>query len=99
MTVNLVPIKAPSSDTGSDFDGDALQLSGIKINSLGEITGTILAPGEAYDGKTVSLGKVAIATFQNPQGLSKRADTTMGLVRGITPVRSLPLFREEVRRS
>lgn len=79
---DLVPIKAPSSDTGSDFDGDALQLSGIKINSLGEITGTILAPGEAYDGKTVSLGKVAIATFQNPQGLSKKGGYYYGASTG-----------------
>lgn len=72
FTGNLLPLKAPSSPDGADFDDEALQLSGIKINSLGEITGTILAPGKDYDGQTVSLGKVAIATFQNPQGLSKK---------------------------
>ena len=82
FTGNLLPLKAPSSPDCADFDDEALQLSGIKINSLGEITGTILAPGKDYDGQTVSLGKVAIATFQNPQGLSKKGGYYYGASTG-----------------
>lgn len=69
---NLVPIKAPVNVTGADFNGDSLQLQDVKINSLGEITGTVKSDDPAMNGKTVSLGKVAVATFQNPEGLSKK---------------------------
>jgi len=34
---------------------------------------------DAKNGKTVSLGKVAIATFQNPQGLSKKGGYYYGV--------------------
>ena len=68
---DLKPIKAPTNVTGNSFDGDALQLKDVKINNLGEITATVVSD-DAKNGKTVSLGKVAIATFQNPQGLSKK---------------------------
>ena len=69
---DLKPIKAPTNVTGNSFDGDALQLKDVKINNLGEITATVVSDDDAKNGKTVSLGKVAIATFQNPQGLSKK---------------------------
>lgn len=69
----LVPIKAPSTVTGDGgFGAAGLQLKDVKLNSLGEITGTVVSDDQALNGKTVSLGKVAIATFQNPQGLSKK---------------------------
>ena len=57
---NLKPLKVPK-DLNFAYDGDALQLKDVQVNSA----------GEAQDGKTVSLGKVAIATFQNPNGLTK----------------------------
>lgn len=50
---------------------DPLLLKDIQINELGEITGTIKDDDPALDGKTISIGKVAIATFQNPEGLTK----------------------------
>lgn len=79
---NLVPLKAPTDITGADFDGDALQLKNIKINSLGEVTGTVISDDADKDGKTVSLGKVAIATFQNPQGLEKEGGFYYGASSG-----------------
>ena len=61
-------------------------LEDIKINSLGEVTGKIKSLGNAdvgdaqygaelsgaKEGDIISLGKVAIATFQNPEGLTKQ---------------------------
>lgn len=80
---NLVPIKAPSGVTGTNFNGTALQLKDIKINSLGEVTATVVSKDDpAKDGKTVSLGKVAIATFQNPQGLEKKGSYYYGASEG-----------------
>ena len=73
----LVAIKVPSDVTGADFD-DSLQLTNVKINSLGEISGTVKSTDPNKDGKTVSIGKVAIATFQNPEGLSKKGSFYYG---------------------
>ena len=75
---NLKPIKAPDDVTGSNFNGTALQLKDVKINDLGEITGTVVSTDANKRGKTVSLGKVAVATFQNPQGLSKKGSYYYG---------------------
>ena len=61
---DLVAIKVPSDVT--------------KINSLGEISGTVKSTDATKDGKTVSIGKVAIATFQNPEGLSKKGSFYYG---------------------
>lgn len=74
----LVAIKVPSAVTGADFDNDSLQLTNVKINSLGEISGTVKSTDKDKDGKTVSIGKVAIATFQNPEGLSKKGSFYYG---------------------
>lgn len=51
-------------------DGDtAAQASSVQINELGEVTAMIKdQDGNAH---SVSLGKVAIATFQNQEGLTK----------------------------
>lgn len=60
-----------------DAEQDALLSKEITINSAGEITVKIEYPYTDDKGvektgtATVSLGKVAIATFQNPNGLSK----------------------------
>lgn len=63
------------------FDGDnttitkdALLSKGVEINSAGEITVKLQytnATTKETDSATVSLGKLAIATFQNPNGLNK----------------------------
>ena len=63
---------------GNNFGGDPLQLTNVKINSLGEISGTVKSTEKDKDGKTVSIGKVAIATFQNPEGLSKKGSFYYG---------------------
>ena len=73
---------------------DPLQLTNVKINSLGEISGTVKSTDPDKDGKTVSIGKVAIATFQNPEGLSKKGSFTMGQQKAITVV-MLPLRSQE----
>ena len=75
---DLVAIKVPTDVTGASFDGDSLQLTNVKINSLGEISGTVKSTDPTKDGKTVSIGKVAIATFQNPEGLSKKGSFYYG---------------------
>ena len=74
----LVAIKVPSKVDGNSFDGEPLQLTNVKINSLGEISGTVKSTDPDKDGKTVSIGKVAIATFQNPEGLSKKGSFYYG---------------------
>lgn len=75
----LVAIKVPTDVDGASFDGnDSLQLTDVKINSLGEISGTVKSTDPDKDGKTVSIGKVAIATFQNPEGLSKKGSFYYG---------------------
>ena len=75
----LVAIKVPTDVDGASFDGnDSLQLTDVKINSLGEISGTVKSTDKDKDGKTVSIGKVAIATFQNPEGLSKKGSFYYG---------------------
>ena len=78
----LVPLRAPSDINGNSFNGKALQLKDVKINSLGEVTGTVKSDDPNLDGKTVSLGKVAIATFQNPQGLEKKGGHYYGASEG-----------------
>ena len=75
----LVAIKVPTDVDGASFDGnDSLQLTDVKINSLGEISGTVKSTDKDKDGKTVSIGKVAIATCQKPEGLSKKGSFYYG---------------------
>lgn len=75
VTANGEKFGAASGDIQDT--GDALVASSVQINAYGEIMVTVKAPetpgtgataGEPY---TVSLGKVAIATFQNPNGMAK----------------------------
>ncbi len=56
----------------------ALKATSVEINKMGEVTATVTAMVRGADGKDVetsfpgvSLGKVAIVTFQNPNGLTK----------------------------
>lgn len=80
----LVALRVP---TEADIDADgkvtikfeegksSMQAKNVKINELGEVTATVTATVEGDDTKTqdvqVSLGKIAIATFQNQEGLAK----------------------------
>lgn len=68
-TDNLVALRVPS-DLDNGFDDDALQAASVKINELGEVTATVTNPdnGESVQ---VSLGKIAIVTFQNQEGFMK----------------------------
>lgn len=88
FTGNLCPLRAPkpgdleswSDTTGAD---QAVELGSVQINSLGEITATVKSSGTDTDvGKTISLGKVAIATFQNPEGLTKKGGYYYGATSG-----------------
>lgn len=69
-TANLVALRIPTNADGTITDGDdSLQASNLQINKLGEITATVDdGTGQSV---TVSLGKVAIATFQNQEALTK----------------------------
>lgn len=60
--------------------GDPLKATNISINKLGEITASITVPGANAGDKDVtrsgvSLGKLAMITFQNPEGLTKGGST------------------------
>ncbi len=80
-TSNLMALRSPASITGYDQDpaNTVLELTNIQINKLGEITAVVKKPGDTtQDGKTISLGKVAIATFQNPEGLTKKGQYYYG---------------------
>lgn len=68
-TGELFALKVPSDVNGS-FDADAMQASSVKINELGEVTATVTDP-TTKEAVQVSLGKVAIVTFQNQEGLTK----------------------------
>ncbi|MEY8395334.1 flagellar hook-basal body complex protein [Lachnospiraceae bacterium 45-P1] len=67
-TDKLCALRVPDGlDNG--FDDAALQAKSVKINELGEVTATVEDDkGEAVQ---VSLGKIAIVTFQNQEGLAK----------------------------
>ena len=82
-TSALVPLRMPATgwvpETSPNFvygQEDVLISKNISINSAGEIMASVEyeVPGSTppkKDTATVSLGKVAIATFQNPNGLTK----------------------------
>lgn len=87
VTDTLVPLR--SVDSGFGFANDALELTNIQVNKLGEITAVIkyedpagTADADKLDGRTVSLGKLAIATFQNPEGLTKKGQYYYGATNG-----------------
>lgn len=62
-------------DAGGDALLRALQATSVEINKMGEVTATVTVKDETTGEETsypgVSLGKVAIVTFQNPNGLTK----------------------------
>ncbi len=86
---NLQALRAPKdlngfSDTVNDADPkkEAMELTNVQINKLGEVTAVVKSDDPDIDGKTVSLGKLAIATFQNPEGLAKKGQYYYGASEG-----------------
>ena len=81
-TTKLVALRAPNTATSYSADPSVavLELANIQINKLGEITATIkdTTAGSTIDGTVISLGKLAIATFQNPEGLTKKGQYYYG---------------------
>lgn len=87
----LVALKAPlvgkkGMDTVGGYDSDfqssgteTQQLKSVTIADDGKITGTINVEGEL---QTVVLGKVAIANFQNQEGLTKAGNNTFNAKTG-----------------
>ncbi len=78
----LVPLRAPTGtippkdittdlNYGQNIDStkEAIQLSNIQIDKNGKISASITMDDDSA--KTIYLGTVAIATFQNPNGLTK----------------------------
>ncbi|MBQ1447901.1 MAG: flagellar hook-basal body complex protein [Erysipelotrichaceae bacterium] len=75
---NLVALRAPALEaatiTAGSYTGKALQLKSVQIDNDGIIKGTINnANGDAMN---VVLGKIAIAAFQNQEGLAKAGNNT-----------------------
>lgn len=71
-TATLVPLRLPKKDgTASTTvpDADLAVASTIQINNLGIVNANITDDKGAA--KTVTLGKVAVASFPNPEGLTK----------------------------
>jgi flagellar hook protein FlgE len=75
---NLVALRAPAqvSVDGNTFSfaGQALQLKSVQIDNDGIIKATI--NNDNGDAMNVVLGKVAIAAFQNQEGLAKAGNNT-----------------------
>lgn len=69
-TTKLVPLRAP--DDKDAFTDKAILLNNVSINEAGELT----AMNE--DGESISLGVIAIASFQNPEGLTKKGEFYYG---------------------
>lgn len=76
---NLVPLRVPSGvqtdaatgDLTVAYNGASLLTTSNTINSAGEVMVVLQSDDPDVDGKSISIGKVAIATFQNPEGLTK----------------------------
>ncbi len=72
----LVALRVPGGTTGNFNNAAntvALKASDVQINSLGEITVSVVPNGG--DSTRISLGKVAVATFQNQEGLTKAGES------------------------
>ena len=54
-----------------EYNGQSRLTTSNTINSAGEVMVVLQDDDPDIDGKTISIGKVAIATFQNPEGLTK----------------------------
>lgn len=66
----LYALRVPTDVNGTITDGsDSLQAKNVKINELGEVTATVT--NDDGTNVEVKLGKIAIATFQNQEGLAK----------------------------
>lgn len=66
---DLDRLRIPSALTPA-FDQAPLDCRGIQLMSTGKIMAT-LPDGTGGDTKTIEIGQIAVATFQNPSGLTK----------------------------
>lgn len=72
----MSPLRAPTptlgkANLGDDTEAGAIELKSVQIDKNGLISATVEDPANNGEPKTIYLGKVAIATFQNPEGLTK----------------------------
>jgi len=65
-TTNWNVVASDIKDSGNP--ADALEATDIKINKAGNVEATVVINGES---RTITIGKVAVMTFQNQEGLSK----------------------------
>lgn len=63
-----------TNDDGTAVDNTALQMKSISIDDSGIVKGIL--QNDQGNPVTIVLGKVAIATFQNPEGLTKAGNNT-----------------------
>jgi flagellar hook protein FlgE len=71
---SLVALRAPSESNGTNnFTGTAVQMSSLEIDNDGVVRGTVQ---NGNDKMTITLGKVAVANFQNQEGLTKAGNNT-----------------------
>ncbi len=70
-----IPLKGSTAGAwnfGDDATTDPLLSTAIEVNAMGEITATVqIENGGKKESKTVAIGQLAIAIFQNPNGLTK----------------------------
>lgn len=84
-TTKLTALRAPSSiqaaaDLSAAFSGQAMQLKSVEIDNDGVIKGTVTNDkGEAV---SIVIGKTAIASFQNQEGLMKAGNNTFNASAG-----------------
>lgn len=101
-TKKLTALRAPSSipansaDLSGAFKGQAMQLKSVEIDNDGVIKGTVT--NENGEAVSIVIGKTAIASFQNQEGLMKAGNNTFnasvgdntGLVTASQPGGSTP---------
>ena len=73
----LEPLRIPSALTGDvvdDVPGSAWRSVDVEIDKMGVVKAKITDPDDPTQSGNVILGTVAIATFQNPNGLTKAGE-------------------------
>jgi len=76
LDTKLEALRLPTAvtDTGATFGdtGTPVLSTAIEVNAMGKITATVTVEnGGKKESKTIEIGQLAIATFQNPNGLTK----------------------------
>ncbi len=80
-TATLVALRAPQKTSyttpsySTNPGDDAIKLDTVQIDSAGKISAVISNPDDPTESKTIYIGCVAIASFQNPNGLNKAGES------------------------